>query len=286
MGSWSRATPWRQGHLLQAETIRELGIHAGFPPENVAAVVITHDCDLAQLPDSEPLVEVMVGVFVEGAPDGNYTNCKNLRRLHVGYSASGGNLYVELNASSRTFIPKENSESPAQGLSEHSPADAHRMTATERGILQRWLASRYRRSAFPDEFDRRLRDETKLADKVAKAFRNTGAHIVAVFFDVDSGTERMREGEDDPYELMVTLLYATDVDPEAAEAAAEAASVTIRDAFNARCLVGGQWKWIELVGVEVMADQALSYAHSLVLAKWQADHISLRTDPQQPMLEY
>ncbi|WP_296271789.1 hypothetical protein [Pseudomonas sp. UBA6323] len=290
MGSWSRETPWRQGHLLQAETIRELELATDLPPEKVAAVVATHDCDLAQLPSGgEPVVEVILGVILDGEPNGSYTNCKNLRRLHVGYTATSTAIYVELDASKRIFIPKENLKNPNHALCAHRPASESTMTRKEHGIFQRWLTARYRRSAFPDEFDRRLKEETKITEKLAKTFRESGAHIVAVFFDVDSGIEQARQGPDDPYELVITLLYATDSDPDAAEAAAESAKKTIQRAFNKHCQIrrgeGIHWQWIELIDVEVVADEALTYAQSQLLSKWQADHISLRTTPEQPMLE-
>ncbi|AOE87974.1 hypothetical protein [Pseudomonas sp. TCU-HL1] len=289
MGSWSRETPWRQGSLLQPDTIRELELATHLPPEKVAAVVATHDCDLAQLPDSEPVVEVVLGTILDGAPNGNYTNCKNLRRLHVGCTATGEEIHVEIDANKRVFIPKEVVEDPRRGLSAHSPVPSHKMTAREHSVFQRWLAARYRRSAFPDEFDRRLKSETKVAEKLAKAFKDSGNHIVAVFFDVDGGVENARDGADDPYELLITLLYATDVDPAAAEAAAIATAEIIQSIFDGGCRIkkgdSEGWHWIELVGIEVMSDEALSYAQSQLLKKWQADHISLRTEPAQPMLE-
>lgn len=289
MGSWSRDTPWRQGHLLQPGAIQELGLAPGLPPEEVAAIVATHDCDLAQLPDGEPVVEVILGTFLGGVPNGSYTNCKNLRRLHVGLSASGKEVYIEIDANRRVLIPKEAVDSPERGLSEHLPSASHKMTAREHGIFQRWLAARYRRSAFPDEFDRRLKEETKVAERLAKALKDSGNHIVAVFFDVDGGTENTRNGADDPYELVITLLYATDVDPDIARRAAVEAAETIQSIFDKRCRIKvgdhDTWKWIELVDIEVVSDEALSYAQSQLLKKWQADHISLRTDPEQPMLE-
>ncbi|WP_192983354.1 hypothetical protein [Pseudomonas sp. EggHat1] len=289
MGSWSRDTPWRQGYLLQPETVRELELAPNLPPEKVAAVIASHDCDLAQPPDTEPFVEVVLGTFLDGAPNGNYTNCKNLRRLHVGFSATGEEVHVEIDTNRRALIPKDAVDNPRHGLSEHLPSPSHRMTNREHGVFQRWLAARYRRAAFPDEFDRRLKEETKIAEKLAKAFKDTGNHITAVFFDVDGGTENARNGADDPYELVVTLLYATDVDPAAARAAAVAAAETIRSIFEARCRPSKDsddaWIWIELVDIEVISDEALSYAQSQLLKKWQADHISLRTEPEQPMFE-
>lgn len=173
-------------------------------------------------------------------------------------------------------------------LADHAPCEKYLMGAAERNILQLWLASRYRRSAFPDGFDRRLGKETGVAERLAKVFKDTGHCISTVFFDVDEGEEKMREGPEDPYELIVTLLYSTDSDPEQAEAQAAIAASAVKAVFESRCRTKQgdttEWKWIELVAVEVLSEQALSYADSQKLTKWQADHISLREDPPQPLI--
>ena len=66
--------------------------------------------------------------------------------------------------------------------------------------FQRWLATRYRRAAFPDEFERRLND-TGVSKRIAKILEPLGKHLVAVFFDVDEGIEHVRNGEGDLYVL-------------------------------------------------------------------------------------
>src|SRR5271166_411944 len=83
-------------------------------------------------------------------------------------------------------------------------------------ILQRWLAARYRRSAFPDEFDRRL-ERTGVRDRLSKILKSAGTLVAAIYFDVDQGEEISRTGPDDPYTLAIYLLFSTDADPQAAE---------------------------------------------------------------------
>ncbi|WP_371317552.1 hypothetical protein [Pseudomonas gingeri] len=232
-------------------------------------------------------MELILGVLLEGELNGNYTHCKNIRRLHLEISGGDRCLHVQLDANRRVFVPKEHVDS-AKAFGTCLPVSYAQMTGSEKGIYQRWLAARYRRSSFPDEFDRRLKEQTKVADRLAKCFKDSGKHIPAVFFDVDFGSEKTRAGEDDLYELTIYLLYATDEDPALAEAAAREAAEAVQLAFQARCTVDGVgkvWKWIELIDVVVLADESLSYAQSLLLNRWQADHISLRTDPAQPIFD-
>ncbi|MGH8773222.1 MAG: hypothetical protein ACREV2_18900, partial [Burkholderiales bacterium] len=283
-----RNTPWRQGQFLAADTVTAFGLELEALSEEVAAVVISHDCDLAQRSDIEPTVEIIVGRFIEGRVNGNFTHCKNPRRLHVECSGGTKTVVVDLEARRRCTLNKDSADGLAPGLADYSPCAARGMTAKERKTLQLWLAARYHRSAFSDEFDRRLNEETGVAERLANVFRETGKYVVAVFFDVDEGQEKTRRGPDDTYELLVTLLYAPYEDPEAAEVAAKQAAARIEEIFQSRCKAtrdGAQvWQWIELQGVEVTSDQALTYTASQQLTKWHADHISLRVDPEQPLL--
>jgi hypothetical protein len=128
---------------------------------------------------------------------------------------------------------------------------------------------------------------TGLAKRIAKILEPLGKHMIAVFFDVDEGLEKVRNGETDLYQLRIDLLYSTDEDPAIAQEAAEKAAASITAAFRDRCFdsVAG-WKWIELVGCEPIADQAMTFAQSTQLKQWNMDYLSLRGDsPAEPMLE-
>ncbi|WP_285354308.1 hypothetical protein [Pseudomonas sp. lyk4-R2A-10] len=286
MTSWSRSTPWRQGYIVDSETLAQLGIIIdGDDKDKAIAVVATHDCDLAQLAAAEPEVELILGKILTGKLDGNYTHCKTARRLHLELTGTDNHLLCEFTASKRIQVPKEH-EDPSKALASHTPARLHLMNGQERSIFQRWLAARYRRSSFPDEFDRRLRT-TKIAERLAQLFKDSGNHIPAVFFDVDQGIEITRDGSHDPYELSILVLYKTDDDPEAAETAALTTAKNIEDLFLRRCRTGdGQtWEWIELIEINVISDEALTYGQSLNLTRWQADYVSLRNDPEQPIFD-
>lgn|ERR1039458_393343 len=286
MPRWERYTPWRQGQLLTTAAIAAFNLTSDANRDDVAAIVISHDCDLAQLPSSEPSVELIVGRFINNV-NGTYTHCKNLRCLHLECTAGLTARSVELLVLGRSSIPKESDSAPA--LANFQPRPDVVMTYRERRILQRWLAARYDRPAFPDEFDRRLKHEVDVHDRLAAVFKTTGNHIPAIFFDVDAGEENVRAGPDDLYELYVTLVYSTHADPPTAEAAAKQAGARIRDMFNSRCKIRNKegveiWQWIELAGLEVISDEALTFAQSQLLVKWHADHISLKADPLQPMI--
>jgi hypothetical protein len=278
MADWDRRTPWRQGHVLTAETVAALGLVADQDPVDLLVVVVSHDCDLAQDPTVEPAVEVIIGCRVDKA-DGNLTHAKNPRRLHMLSADSGAATCVELKATARRSIAKRD-------LACHLPSDKVRIDPPARITLQHWLAARYRRSAFPDAFNDYL-DQSGIADRLAKILKPFGDYIVAIFFDVDEGLEREHANADDPFTLSIDLLYSTEADPTAAETAASTAAKAIDAAFHDRCFdkANSRWRGIELVACTPISDEALTYAMSLKLQRWNADYISLRGEPVQPMMD-
>jgi hypothetical protein len=274
MGEWSRQTSWRQGQVLPDDAIpllfpkaRELGFDV--------AVIISHDCDLAQLPDVEPKVEIILGKRIAKL-DGNYSFAKNARRLHLPFTSGGAPLRIDILATQKTAIEK------AQ-LAGFEPNGAVKLTPEERSILQRWLSARYRRSAFPDEFDRRL-ESAGVRQRLVKILKPLGSVIVAMYFDVDKGEEVNREGEDEPYNLLIYLLYTEQNDPNCLEKA-QATAESIEELFRDRFYKGATrtWKNVELEGCIPISDQAMTYAQSVALTRWNADYISLRAGPQQPV---
>lgn len=276
MAVWGRDTPWRQGHILSDDTARAVRLFQQ-TPTGALAIVVSHDCDLAQDPSVEPMVEVIVGHRVATA-DGNFTYAKNARRLHLTFNGGVEHLTVDLEANRKTQVAKDL-------LAEYEPIGNINLTSIERNILQRWLAARYRRSAFPDEFDRRL-ERTGMRERLSKILKPIGTLIAAIYFDVDQGEEISRTRSDDPYTLVIYLLFSTETNPEAAEHAADTAKHAIRKAFRDRCLLKdtGIWHDIELVECEALSDQTMTVQQAESLKRWSADHISLRTEPVQVML--
>jgi hypothetical protein len=275
MAAWERDTPWRQGHVLPDDAVKAAGLAEA--TNNALAIVVSRDCDLAQDQSIEPIAEVIVGRRI-ATPDGNFTHAKNARRLHLTFRGGTEHLAVDLIANGKRAIAKDH-------LAEYEPVETVKLTPAERSILQRWLAARYRRSAFSDEFDKRL-EHTGMRDRLGKILKSAGTLIAAIYFDVDQGEEVTRTTADDPYTLVIYLLYSTETDPDAAERAAENAKLAIRNAFRDRCLSKktGTWHDIELINCEAISDQAMTVQQAESLKRWSADYISLRTEPPQAML--
>lgn len=277
MAEWNRDTPWRQGHLLGNDAIDALGLRDTQAPDWTVAIVASHDCDLAQDPESEPEIELVVGRLTTDK-DGNCTHAKSARKLCIDFSGAAA-CWCEFEATEKISVDKYQ-------LNDFVPRTDALLSIEGSAVFQMWLASRYRRSAFPDEFERRLTSkEFKLHEKIAKAVRPHGELIVGVFFDVDEGVEVIRDGPDDTYTLDITILHSADADFDAAENAAESAAKAIEKAFTEKLLVPTKsWQHIELRVCDVVSESVLTYQQFKQLKRWRLEHISLAADPQQEVL--
>ena len=148
----------------------------------------------------------------------------------------------------------------------------------ERTILQRWLAARYRRPAFPDEFDRRL-DETGLRDRLGDLrpteprFQPSFSMSTAVsMWRGPARTTHMQSAYicSTARKSIRTLLTKQPM----------LLRLRIRKAFLEKCSgKDGVWLHIELVECEAIADRAMTVHEAEHLRRWTADHISLRAGP-------
>lgn len=272
MEEWSRETPWRQGHVLCAEAMKLA--HLAGTRDSPFAVVISHDCDLANSADSEPNVEIIEGRVVSVA-DGNFTHAKNARKLHLNFQSTMGVVTIELNVLSKNILKKSE-------LASFVPNSDYKLDSDSRTILQCWLAARYRRSAFPNEFESRL-SKAKLNKKIKKILEPTKEAIVAIFFDVDEGVEIDRNGPDDLYQLGIYLLYESQQDTSLE--LAKTAAKKIEDAFDvAFKTTEGVTKQIQLLYCDVMSDQAMTYYQSVQFKQMRLEHLSLEDSPIAAML--
>ena len=275
MAEWSRDTKWRQGHLLDIDAMISLGLCSRYDASKKAAIVATHDCDLAQLPESEPYIELIIGDTITEI-DGNSSHAKSARKLHLQFDGEEPTL-CQFEATKKISIAKNT-------LSDFLPKTKTFLDSQNRSIFQIWLASRYRRSAFPDEFERRL-NESKLTKKISTTLAKCGAHVSGIFFDVDDGVEHIRNGEDDTYTLDIYILHPSDQDFEVAMKIANEAGAAIKIAFNEKLFKPHKkWKHIELRACDVLSDSTLTYAQFRLLKRWRLDHISLAAEPKQEVI--
>jgi hypothetical protein len=91
---WKRDTPWRQGSAIPHGVSLSFGLLRPEEGESGLAIVISHDCDLAEDDlDREPFVEVVIGALIDSASP-NHTFAKSPNKLHLEIMAGGQPRYL------------------------------------------------------------------------------------------------------------------------------------------------------------------------------------------------
>jgi hypothetical protein len=264
--SEDRKSAWRQGSVIASDVALALNIFAPDEAETKIGIVISHDCDLVQPVGVEPHVEVIAAQKVVSS-DGNFTHAKNPRKLVVTLKQNGADVHCLLCAQDKVKVQKDALMAGALDPSIVMPADT-------KTVLQKWLAARYRRTALPDEFDRRLKN-TGLQKQLATILEPAGDTVIALFFLTDDD----EKGAEELYDIIVYVLYHSGQDPVAANTVAKGISEKVAAAFKAKCKSGANWTHFELVECEPVSDEAMTVAMERQLKKWNGDYLSLRAIP-------
>ena len=268
MDSGGRDTTWRQGDVVSAADLCQL-VGEIQRPDQAIGVVISHDCDLTNTAEKEPHVELIIARPIERL--GQNAHAKNARLLHLQYLKDNLPRCFELSATEKFTVSK------AEILA-LIPAQEFKLSNPDRYTLRRWLAARYDRQAFPENFARRLKQRVSgrktLADAIATVLDEAGVHIRALYFDLDKG-EELERGPADPYRLGIVVLHIGNGEDEAAYVAAERVATAIEKIFD-------QISDVTLEYCNPVSDSVLTIAQATSLKEWRMEHLSLRADPMGP----
>lgn len=273
-GSWTRDTPWRQGHVLTADAIQALGLLHPETSDSTCVVIISHDCDLANdALQIEPDVEVIVGRHLPKG-DGNYYWAKAPRTLHVDVLQNGIAAVVELVATDKRSIPK-------QALAAFTPDTTHVFPDKSLSALRSWLGVRYNRAAFPDPFVNRL-SHSKVYKRLAKIIEPVGNLLSAIYFDVDGGNE-VNHSDGSPYDLKIVLAYPPGDDPEQTADDVEKIETAITTLFAEKHFdqATGKWNGIALKGCMSISEDDLPVSKARLLTQWRLEYMTLKADDDQ-----
>ena len=192
-----RAAGWRQGSIARPadnETLLAASVdRVPEPGESVVRLVaVTQDCDLVQEPDIEPFVEFIACREYE-AVEPLYRYGRNPRLLHlqtIGEDGPGPWLHVSIH--NRFRVGKET-------LIGMTVDEELRLEPDDARLLNRWIAKRYTRPAFPDAFNARLDAVGGRLERLYKSLE--GEIVTGVFLEVADD-----ENVDDvPYEIAVRI---------------------------------------------------------------------------------
>ena len=170
-----RELGWRQGSVLPPSLFSAVKEATGldFKEGESFPVVISQDCDVVHRSYvEEPEVEIIRAVLVPKA-DGNFRYAKSARRLHLEAQIKGVPSPVQF-----ASLDKKSIKRP---ILEGDPPDTQvTLNDPETRLLAAWLAKRYRRDSFPDEFDGRLQRSGAL-EAMRRLLTRWGGNISGVF---------------------------------------------------------------------------------------------------------
>lgn len=277
--SGKRQIVWSQGQILPPEAALAVQMIEADKVATHFPIVISHDCDLAAAIEKEPHVEILIGRSI--AKLGAASNAKIARRLELLLQNQSGPQAVELLAPEKLTVPKAR-------LWGYAPRRDLWLASQDRLILQRWLAARYRRAAFPEAFETRLRtkiDRRPLVEHIEAILDEGGEFIRCLLFELDDGDILERQEPEDVYQLGITVLYVSEPDEPRAYAAASAAAEALEQIF-ARAFEqqSGMVEHIDLRYCDPISDAALTVQQRERLTEWRLEYLSLATDPPHPMV--
>ncbi|MEK5762692.1 hypothetical protein [Acinetobacter junii] len=184
MRHWMESLGWLQGSIVKRENVAQLLELAGkqnlITDDTIVLIVASGSCDVAN--DGDPIIEFSIARYIDRV-DGNFSYNKNPRRLHCSLeSATLPSVSVDLSAYEKMGILKE---MIPEGI---EPDKEVRFSLNELTFYVDWLAARYKRPAFPTEFDRRI-DLAWKKDKRRKAVAKLSDKLIGIYAKVYPDTE-------------------------------------------------------------------------------------------------
>lgn len=169
---------WGQGSILEHQAFDEaLRFATNLRDDSdsqFVAIIVSHDCDVQNSSlEKEPFVELIrARLQPESRPDKQKTGGRSPRQLELESRISDVDVVLQLSVHDRWVIPRDL-------LSKHQPSG--RLPRKERRLLAEWVAKRYIRAAFPNNFNSRFEKTTR---KWIKLLRKNSDWIQGVYLDL------------------------------------------------------------------------------------------------------
>jgi hypothetical protein len=263
---WSRNTSWRQGSILAHKDFLEAGL-----PDSCSydlAVAISHDCDIANdNMDAEPFVEFVYAKRIE-EKNGNCTNGKNPRILHLNYKCGEDAIFLELLALNKFTVSKSD-------LGKVQPDEAYELTSSHQ-VLQSWLSARYRRHALPNSLVDRLREVFGYIEKEGKK-KSDGVLSFRLSY---APMHELSPAE--AYELWLYIVYVTDQDKY--ESMAEKMAEGLKAKFSALLEKTQDFGSVDLRKCEAFSEVEFTVRDMRDTVEYHLEHLSYRSEPPGPIV--
>ena len=253
--SWGRDTPWHQGAVVERKVI-----NCEANNDATHFMAISHSCDVASDQAKEPHVLFLACQLVPNA-DPALSYGKNPRLIHLDILDKESRVVFSLDHTHVVIVSKQ------LLLDTNVEPDArYSLAPNSLSILQDWLASRYRRHAFPDNLDQKLERVKEALIKTGKRATNS---IVGYWLDYDPRDEPDYQG---PYELQFYIVYDANIEGGLASATQLVAAI---ENICSRDDITGMITLVDCVAV-ASADFSYETATNTISFRW--DYLSHRAD--------
>ena len=254
---------WQQGSILKEADAAALRnqLRAKWT-DNSVVIVVSQSCDLVHHDlEAEPFAEIIVGQSVAGV-NGNLTDGKNPRRLHLRIESLGSaDLVVEIVPSERYYIGR-------QQFVKIKPDEQRFLIERERRTLASWLAGRYKREALPTTFNQRIVKTQKKRDKI---HRRLSERVSALLVKLMPNRELP---DNEPYHVrLLALVPADDHDPRDA----------LENDLQALATQISQDGSIFVDQMRVVSETEISVALYRQFSLFPLEYLSVREDPPHPL---
>ena len=196
---------WLQGSLVKQENVLEILRIFGdaaliSDSSNIALIVASGSCDVAN--PSDPFIEFSVARYIDNV-SGNYNFNKNPRILHCKLESSMTNGFcIELQAYEKISIAKNKI---TEGI---TPDPGLKLGSQEVFFYVEWLSGRYKRPAFPSEFDNRINREWN-KDKRKRESSKVSEKVMGIYAKVYPDAEI---GSDEKYSVDLLAIVVPGVE--------------------------------------------------------------------------
>lgn len=265
---------WYQGDIIDGNLLEILlgSENESADDHGDFAVIISHDCDLGR----EPFFEAILCNQI-AALDNQFVSAKHPRTLHLDYASTVSQqpLCLALAQDRKRRFAFSCIESKVPALKTYA------LESRQKRVLKQWLAARYGRPAFPDNFEQRLKTRFNarftLERKLASILSGSSEYISAVFFEMPD-EYKSEEPPEDLYVLRILLGIDSTQDIVTASEAAQFAAKEIEAAFCKVFGEPGDAHGIELEYCIAVPEAEITLTMIRRMDQWRVEYISLDND--------
>jgi len=190
---------WQQGAIIAVSEIKPF-IQSSIsdiitPCDEDVFIITSQDCDVLN-DEKEPLIEMVLATITKEPQDTGLMHGRSVRELYLPCSNGSNNCY-HMNINERVWVNAKVKEAL-------QPNDNLSLELTDR--LSGWLSFRYRREAFPDDFNDKLKKAIETLRKKLSKLENE--HLIAIYLDLQPDKD-LEQGESYDVDMLVVIADGT-----------------------------------------------------------------------------